>query len=249
MNVFRLKYLAIVLILAIAWGCDRDEESPIRTNNSVLPEDFLSEETFKSLVVEVAYVEGHAPVQAALTNLKTFLEQRLNKSGGITIKQKSFSSPGRETIDADAIREMEKTHRSENVRGNTLTAFIFYLDAEYSRNSGNSKVLGVAYGASSLAVFETTVEQASGGLNQPSGTALETTILNHEFGHILGLVNRGTEMVSPHEDPAHEAHCSDTKCLMYYKAESAASVGDLTGTSAPSLDANCIADLRRAGGK
>lgn len=250
MKISRLKSLSIALLVFVAFACDREEqESPYVINNSVYPTDFLAEEKYTDLVLEVVYVEGYQPTAAALNNLVAFLNQRLHKPGGITVVQRSIPSPGRTTVDASYIREFEKTQRQRVTGGKQLTAFLLFLDAEYSTSTSSSKVLGVAYGVSSLAVFEKNVQQASGGINQPTGAALETTVLNHEFGHVLGLVNNGTSMVSPHQDTGHSAHCSDTECLMYYKAETNVIAGDILGTGVPQLDVNCIADLKAAGGK
>ena len=249
MKISQLKSLSIALLLVVAFACDKEEESPIVKNNSVFPVDFLSETKYNTLVLEVVYVEGYQPSTAALNNLVSFLGQRLNKSGGITVVKRGISSPGRMTIDVDVIRELEKTNRQKVTDGKQITAFLVFLDAEYSGSTTNSKVLGVAYGASSIAVFEKNVQEFTGGINQPPATALETTILGHEFGHVLGLVNNGTNMVSPHQDTGHSAHCSDTECLMYYKAQTNAIAGEILGGGVPQLDANCIADLKAAGGK
>lgn len=249
MKLSHLKTLSILLFVLIAFSCDKDEESPFEINNSVFPGDFLSAKKYTSLVLEVVYVEGFEPSSAGLTNLVDFLNQRLNKPGGITISKRSIASPGRATVDASFIREIEKTNRQKVTGGSQLTAWLYFVDAEYSTSTSGSKVLGVAYGSSSIAIFEKTVQDFTGGLNQPAASALETVILGHEFGHILGLVNNGTNMVSPHQDTSHSAHCSDTECLMYYKAETHVIAGELATGDVPALDVNCIADLKAGGGK
>lgn len=241
--------LLVILLVLIAFSCDKEEESPFETNNSVFPGDFLAGTKYTKLVLEVGYVEGFEPTSTSLNNLVVFLNQRLNKPGGITISKKLVPSPGRAKIDADVIREIEKTQREKVTGGDQLTAWLYFVDAEYATSTTGSKVLGVAYGPSSIAVFEKTVQEFTGGTGQPSEAVLEMTILGHEFGHILGLVNNGTSMVSPHQDTGHAAHCSDPDCLMYYKAETQIIAGELVGEGVPALDANCIADLKAAGGK
>ncbi len=249
MKFSHLRSLGILLLVLIAFSCDKEEESPYIVNNSVLPGDFLSSGKYTELVIEAVYVEGYQPTPSALNNVVAFLAQRLNKPAGITVVQRSVASPGRTTVDVDFIRQVEKANRQRVTGGKTLTAWLYFSDAEYSNSTSASKVLGVAYGYSSIAIFEKSVLEFTGGLNQPTAAALETTILSHEFGHVLGLVNNGTSMVSPHQDTGHSAHCSDTECLMYYKAETNVIAGDVLGGGVPELDVNCIADLKAAGGK
>jgi hypothetical protein len=246
----RLKALPIALLLVIVFSCVQDDDqSPYLVNNSVLPGDFLADKQYTQLVLEVVFVEGNEPTTTAINNLVTFLGERLNKPLGITSVIRSIPTPGKTTIDVSDLRDLEKIHRQRVTSGNVLTAWLFFADGEYSGSTSSSKVLGVAYGSSSIAVFEKTVNQLSGGLNQPRTASLETTILEHEFGHILGLVNNGTSMVAPHQDSDHTAHCSATDCLMYYKAETQLIGADITGKGIPTLDKNCLADLKAAGGK
>ena len=79
---------------------------------------------------------------------------------------------------------------------------------------------------------------------------METTVVSHEFGHILGLTNLGSDMQEDHEDDAHPKHCDVEICLMYWATESSAGLDNMLNmTSAPQLDAQCIADLQANGGK
>ena len=78
---------------------------------------------------------------------------------------------------------------------------------------------------------------------------METTVILHEFGHILGLTNFGAPQQSPHEDSANPKHCDVETCLMYYAATSGPSLMNNSGGTVPQLDAQCIADLQANGGK
>jgi hypothetical protein len=94
-----------------------------------------------------------------------------------------------------------------------------------------------------------TVQQHSGGLNQPERSRLKTAIINHEFGHILGLVNAGTPMQEHHQDTPNGRHCTDRSCLMNWVVETGNVVQNLFGGAMPELDQKCINDLRANGGK
>lgn len=74
-------------------------------------------------------------------------------------------------------------------------------------------------------------------------------MLEHEVGHLLGLVDLGSPMQTNHKDVAHGNHCNNSGCLMYYTSETTDILGFLLTGAIPTLDANCIADLKANGGK
>jgi hypothetical protein len=237
-----------ILVLAFLAGC-KEDESPTERNRSVRPNDYLTEQDYKSLTVEIVYVEGFQPTANTVLALKTFLIARLNKPAGINVVERSIASPGVGVYDVDLLRQIELEHRTQNTDDDMLTAFFFFADGEYANNSGTNKSLGIAYDYSSMAVFEKTVRDFSGGPGKPSTSTLETTVIEHEFCHILGLVNNGTPITSEHHDPSHDGHCTSQDCLMYYLAETSGIATNLFGGTVPRLDANCLADLKANGGK
>jgi len=240
---YALFFVAFLLI-----HCkDSDDVSP--ASKIVTPNDFLSDQKYTSLTVEITSVEGFAPTASSLDHLKSFLQSRLNKSGGITVIQKSIGSAGKSSYSLNDLKNIEEDNRTVRTTDKTLTAHFFFADADYAANSGTSKVLGVAYGSSSMAIFEKTIREFSGGVGKPSATVLEATVMDHEFSHILGLVNNGTATQTSHQDTAHGAHCSVQDCLMSYQTETSDVVSNLIGGSIPVLDAACLSDLKANGGK
>jgi hypothetical protein len=235
-----------IAIMTMAPGCKKDKNNP---DTAVRPADFLSDNTYNQLLVELQCVNGYEPDAATVTRLKKFLEERLNKSAGITVITSHINSPGKSSISIDEARQIEKEHRSQNTHDRTLCAYFLFVDADYSANSGDSKVLGVAYGSSSMIIYEKTIREFSGGIGQPSVSTLESTVSLHEFGHILGLTNNGTGMQSAHQDEPNGKHCNNKDCLMYYTVENSGIVAALTGGAIPALDAHCLADLKANGGK
>ena len=238
----------LFVLLTAVTGCQKENSDPSNPNG-IIPNDFLSEKKYDKIIVEIQYVNGYAPTTTTLDNLNSFLEQRLNKSGGITLVQNAISSPGKTLFSVEDISGIESAHRTQKPNGKTLTAYFFFADGDYSANSGNSKVLGIAYGSSSMALFEKTIKDFSGGVAQPSVAVMESTVILHEFGHILGLVNNGTSMQSQHQDVPHGKHCDDQNCLMYYSVETSDIVANIVGGNIPLLDARCLADLKANGGK
>ncbi len=216
---------------------------------SVSAKGYLSAANYDKLIIQIQYVNGLQPSAGAVDDLKTFLNQRLNKPGGVEVTYSNINSPGRSMYTIEDIRSIESINRTVKHEGRTITAYILFLDGEYSQNNGNLKTLGIAYGSSSMVIFENTIRSLSGGLGQPSVSSVEATVCEHEFGHVLGLVNNGTGMTAAHQDEPHGKHCNNTSCLMYYTAETSDMINNLLGNNVPVLDANCINDLKANGGK
>ena len=121
--------------------CKKDRLSS--KNNSVSPNDFLSDDRYKKLVVEIQYVNGYQPEPSTINNFVSFLSQRLNKPNDIVINQHSISSPGKSFYTLEDIKNIEKSNRTENTKRSTLTAYIFIANGDYAGNSGSSKILGI----------------------------------------------------------------------------------------------------------
>ncbi|MEX1001572.1 MAG: membrane metalloprotease [Crocinitomicaceae bacterium] len=242
----RIVQIAFLFLVFIFSTCQKDEPL-IQIDEK--PSDFLSAEKYDKLIIEVKYIDGYKPNEAAIDNALAFLNARLNKPEGISFIYGSLPVNANNTYSADDIRSIEDEHRTQFTKDNTVTMFIFYADKEFNQNTDNNKTLGIAYGPSSMAIFKSTVDDYSGGLGQPSTEKLETVILKHEFGHLLGLVNNGTPMTQDHEDPNHAGHCDNEDCLMYYTAETNNVLNNIGGGGTIELDNQCIDDLKANGGK
>jgi len=242
----KIIFLIAAFVIFIA-ACKKDEHQI--NEGRITPNDFLSADYFDKLIVEIRYIHGFEPTQKTQDNLLAFLNARLHKPAGISVVKGNIPSPGVASYSLDRIEDIESAHRTQYSRGRTLTAFIFFADAGYSGDGSSAKTLGIAYGLTSMVIFEKTIHDYSGGLTQPSRTVLETTVAHHELGHILGLVNNGTPLQSSHQDVAHDRHCNNSNCLMHYVAETSDIVANLLGGNIPQLDAACIEDLRANGGK
>ncbi len=247
---FKTTSIVFLFGLLLIMGCS---ESPGDNKNSyshtlsvgASSADLLSSD-YTRLEIEVDYVSGYQPSQTALNNLQSFLESRLNKPGGISIVlDDEISSPGMSSFTTQQVYEIEKEHRDSFTEDKTLAAYFIILDAPYQQEN----VLGVAYFNTSMALFEGVIKQNTGGFGQPSAATVESSVLMHEFGHILGLVDTGSSMVTNHEDGEHEKHCNNENCLMYWAIQTTDLMGNLTGGSIPDLDKNCIQDLQANGGK
>ncbi len=214
-------------------------------NPGASAEDFLQDAEFENLIVEVDYMEGYEPTDDALNSLESFLEERLNKNSVTIMSPTSIPAGGQDSYTASEVRDLEGDHRDEFSEENTIAAYLIILDGEYDQNN----VLGIAYYNTSMAFFGETIRNVSGDIGQNPRDIVEATVMRHEFGHILGLVNNGVEMQQNHQDDEHGAHCDNDNCLMYYSVRTTDFFAALLGGDVPPLDEQCRTDLQAAGGK
>jgi Metallo-peptidase family M12B Reprolysin-like len=207
--------------------------------------DLLSAANYTSVKIEIQYMPGFAPDAAAINNLTTFFNNLINKPGGITVVQTQIPSASKVVLSLTDIATIEKNNRTVFTSGNQLGVYFLYTDGTYTE----SAVLGLAYRNTSMCILGKTVHDNSGAIGQASRTKLESTVIEHEAGHILGLVDIGSPMQSNHKDASHGNHCNNSSCLMYYASETTDILGFLITGAIPALDANCKADLHANGGK
>ncbi|WP_027076976.1 zinc metalloprotease [Maribacter antarcticus] len=266
MNIRNIKL--IVLLFAIVLSCSKDSES-----NSTVTEDedgnlteidtssnkknvgdssndLLSSNSFEKLIIEILYVGDLNPTSATIDNFKEFLEAHLNKPQGIEIIQRQIVSPEQEVYSIKDIKDIEDANRQKFNNQKTIAVSGIFIDGEYDQNTANGSVLGVAYRNTSFVIFEETIRNFSSQPLAPSLATLESVVLSHEAGHLLGLVNAGSAMQTDHQDTEHGRHCTQEDCLMFWTAETGEGLLNmLTGGSVPSLDILCVNDLQANSGE
>lgn len=184
---------------------------------------------------------GYAPDSASSTSLQNFLKTYINKTGGIQITQKQIAASGKVSLSLNEVVVIEKTNRTVFTQNGVMGVHILITDGAL----GSTKTLATSYWNTSFCLFGKTINDNSGGVGLITRSRLITTLLQHEFGHLLGLVGQGTPMLINHKDAVNGAHCNITNCLMNFSVET----NSLAGTAIPLLDANCVADLKANGGK
>ncbi|MCW3078468.1 MAG: hypothetical protein JWO32_3077 [Bacteroidetes bacterium] len=240
--------LTLILLTTFICGCKKKTNS-VNDSGAQTPANYLSSSDYGTLKIEIAYNAGYPPASETINNIKSFLSSHTNKPGGITVVLNEITEapPARSSM-AD-IMAIEKKYRTVFTSGDILTTFVYLSNSEYEEGQGNYQTLGIEYGPGSIVLFGRTMRTLSGGIGQPPYYILESSVAMHEFGHILGLVNAGSKMVSSHMDGAHAHHCNNKECLMYFAVETSDLVANLLGGSIPALDGNCTNDLRANGGK
>ncbi len=250
-------WLAIAFVIA---GCSSDDNSDVMdgpgnngdanlrvTGDSA--EELLRASNFTELEVQLIYVNGAQPQAATINNLRSYLEQRLNKPGGINFTQLNVTNDAGDEYTIEEVSDLEMRVRTNYTRGNTLAVSIIVVNKPNERDEGTSVVLGTAYRNTSLVIYQNTLERFSGRVGQPSRVTLESTVYQHEFGHLMGLVNIGTPLQSQHEDAENESHCNVAGCLMFFEINGGNVLDMMNMSSIPQLDAQCLADLQANGGK
>lgn len=254
------KVIALVTIgFVLLMSCSKDDAAdPVETINPLTNKqttgsssnDLLSDKKFSSMVIEVAYIQGFEPSAAAITNFVSFLDSRIYKPNGISIVKRAIPSTGKTTFTDQEIVAIEDANRTKYNTSNQIAVWVFFTDGKSSNDTSTAVVLGTAYRNTSMVIYEQTVHSLSDSPFEPNRSLLETTVITHELGHILGLTNLGAALQSTHEDTTHPKHCNVESCLMYWSSETGKGITNMvSGGSAPQLDAQCIADLRANGGK
>jgi hypothetical protein len=250
-----IGYLLISSFILI--GCSDDDDNNLVTNalqaGNKKPlgssaNDLLSATNFNSLTIEIIAVQGFEPTSTAIQGFREFLQDRLFKPDGITITQRSIPSSAKAPFSIEEIAEIENNTRTLFNKEDDITVYVYFADGSRENDTSEQVTLGSAYLNTSMVIYEGTLRTLSARPNSPSLSAIEIATLNHEFSHLMGLVNLGTPLQSTHEDPDASNHCNVSSCLMEAAIEFGSGMMGM-GDVIPELDAQCIADLQANGGR
>lgn len=250
----KLRTIAFLLLMIVVTGCIKtiagddnyiDNRAYHNQKVGASAADLLRDEQYTSLKIEVQYMEGFEPDQTALKNLQFFLFEHLHKPGGIFITTKQIAASAEAALTLDQVLAIERANRSAFVQEGQLTVYILYTNTYYT----DAKMLGWAYKNTSAVLFGKKILEHAKREDTPDRTILESNVLKHEMGHLLGLVNVGTPLQSDHKDHKHGKHCSNTQCLMYHVVDTKKPFRLLLKSEMAELDPECIEDLRANGGR
>lgn len=248
-----MKKYILLLLTAGLMACgesddpvpDPDEKELNKRETGASARELLSAEKYASVRIEIQYMPGYKLQDATIDNIKTFLAALVNKPGGIEVIQTEVSASGKAVLAIGEIRAIEENNRRTYTTGDRLGLYMLVTDGHYT----DENTLGAAYLNTSMCLFGKNIHDNSGSIGQASRVKLESTVVEHEIGHLLGLVglDPGSPMQTDHR--ANGNHCNNEDCLMYYAAETTDILGFLITGGIPQLDANCRADLEANGGK
>ncbi|MDA9251325.1 membrane metalloprotease, partial [bacterium] len=91
MNCFIKRFAFIILLTLITFSCKEDQDNQIQQsraeNRKALgssAEDLLSDDSYRSMTVEMVYSPAYKPTQQTLDAFMTFINARVNKPDGVS---------------------------------------------------------------------------------------------------------------------------------------------------------------------
>ncbi|GHA40067.1 hypothetical protein GCM10007103_21890 [Salinimicrobium marinum] len=249
-----LKLLfAFILVITVS-GCTKDSDENLHNSSNnlnlgVSSNDLLSDEKYTSLKLEVAYVKDYEPSPSTLNNIKSFLEEHINKPNGISLVTKEIQSTGSGPFSIEQVKKIEDETRTSFNSGNKISVYLLFLNGKSDSQKDNKLILGTAYKNTSMVIYGETIHR----LSETSGISkseIESTTIMHEFGHLFGLVDNGSPAQSDHEDTESKSHCNVPSCLMVATVEFGhGTLKMIEKGQAIGFDESCRHDLRANGGK
>jgi hypothetical protein len=199
---------------------------------------YLRRSPATSMIVEVDWVKGRAPSQTALDHLTSVLDRELDKPGGVTVERGNEIAAGKSQWSLKDLAALEKANRAGHSRSSRATMWIGFVDGAYA---GNENALAVAFSASATAIFRDRIDSATSSLVlEPE---IERSVLVHEAGHLLALVNIGYRSRYDHEDAQHPNHSNNPESVMYWAVEDISVRNLLRGGPPDDFDQADRADL------
>jgi hypothetical protein len=185
------------------------------------PVDYIRNEGFPKLVVEVDEVSSLSPRSGVVDSVRSRLDEVLDKPGGIVFSTDETDLESADTFgNGDGVWTFEELRQLAGERANLslnegeIDIHTMWVDGTYEE----SNALGVAWGQRFVAIFAERITGACGlaGLSELLCPLAEATIWTHEIGHVIGLVDNGIPMVHDHRDPDHGPHDVSNESVMYW---------------------------------
>jgi len=241
---------ALALASLLACGCLGSFGGP----RQVEPTDYLTSSTYTKWVVEVDAASGALPSQSVLDFARGRVAPLVHKdSVSFQVDERSLPSGSTTWSDKD-LEDLAAAHQGTKTNGDTVVTHLLFVSGSSEHDSGSAKVLGITYNHDLVVLFSDSIRNLCSlpGQILCNPDVFFESVLVHEFGHALGLVDNGVPMVHPHEaascnNQPDKHHSSNTGSVMTCAVESSGIT--LLGNNPPNdYDADDRADLKAAGG-
>ena len=221
------KYPAFGLWIAVSFftACKEDD--------APAPVTDIFYKSMASLKMEVAYEQGAEPYAMSSSgdnvwkftelNIESLFVQRpvaldVMVPSGLN-EMTALPDQNKTGFTVDNILELADQYRISAGNETDGSIFILFLDGYYKKDDAlQMNVMGIQItGTTVVAVFKPLITALRGALVVREYA--EQSVVIHEIGHAIGLVNNGLPLASSHHDSQHEAHCTNTDCVMYWENE------------------------------
>jgi hypothetical protein len=192
-----------------------------------------------ALTIEVLHQQGARPSSGALDHLVSSLRPVLDKPGGIDVAgPREIPGDGR-TWRIDDLRQLAERHRQVTSSESRASMLVLSVAGEFE----DPGVLGLAMNATEIVIFPQQIGDLATSL-LGGGSGIERSVLLHEAGHLLCLVNIGYTSQIDHEDPDHPHHSRHRDSVMYWAVPNDAVTQVFTGPPPDRFHEDDLADLR-----
>ena len=232
----------LMITIPIA-GCTSDMENILGESWGVpggLALACLRDDAYREMVIEIDHAPGYNPESSTVSLLKQRLGQVCDKPDGIRIELNEIEFAESSTWTAEKVREVGHETMDAAPQTSVLRWHVIMPQGKYSDES----VLGVAVDASTIALFPDSINDATSIFNpRISAEDIENSVMVHEFGHLLGLVNLVYTSPANHEDSEHPGHSNNEDSVMYWAIESLTVDAWLNGDLPTEFDQDDLDDL------
>jgi hypothetical protein len=216
------KYMCVGAII-FALGCGSEDEAG--GGQPTVQE--LFDPAIKTVEIEVDYVPGAEPYTGALGESEDLWALfRVNADRLFPDKEiicpstleemERLDGEGGGSFTTERILDIAERHRDLENLADRATFYAVWVDGFFEDEDGvQNGVLGVSIGNTGVIAMFKPVLAGAEALPRVVRFGEQTTFI-HEFAHAAGLVNRGIPLTSEHHDDEHGAHCSNTRCVMYW---------------------------------
>lgn len=220
----------------------------------------VSDDEFHQLTIELQAMPGAGPSPTVIDAFRKFVEKYVNKADGIDIiVDPPLPSAPEQAYTLGDIQELERRNRKWYPRLDRVTVYFLFVNGWAAEDfpspdaSGKKKrrfrTLGHSHQNTSVVIYGKTLQVLSGKSGMPATDVLETLVMSHEFGHLLGLVNPASPVRSrlPAQPPggSDTHHCPNPACLMHFSYTTMDQLKLIYAGQVPDLDDDCRADLAR----
>lgn len=217
----------VVVMLVLLVGACSDPALP-----TVIPKS-VHDPKVTRIVFEVDYAAGAEPYVGPTllgplwglftANAKVLLNQREVIAPTTLAEMEALTDVTGDDFTVQNIVDIATRHRDQAPAGDTFTFYLLWLPGYfYYDGQRQDTVLALSIGNTGIiAVFKPPIRAESEGSSILAVRFLEQTVVVHELGHAVGLVNNGLPLTSAHQDTEAGAHCSNSHCVMYWQANRA----------------------------